>query len=677
MKDLTPTMSTKNTIQLSLKEMENGRRKTILPLIVDIFISGLLYVSVLLSIQSMFELYNVSLFAIVPGLILIIVMSHYDNYHQIRFRISLIVLVLVIGCLFLFNHDVLNGLFLLLNQVSMVVGAQTEMMFKPFHLSIETDLYVRALSIFFGIFSLIVAYVCSYALKRATQLLIWIFILPLFIIQLLLVITPAIYYNFFLFFAGILLVNYSFISGSNRYNIVGKSKNSIKIFSALIVFLLFMLSFLFLNMIEPLSSYTKNAAVLSMKQGLINKVEEFRYEKEQTNTFTQGNFSELGELTLTDTPALKVVMSKPTSLYLRGYVGSTYTSNTWKSLDYQAYNDSYALFYWLRKSQFNALNQLSSVNNLTANAAGSEEPISVTIHNVNANSKYLYTPYELQTKPENFGDVKTFDDNMIVSTSFFGNRLYEYQSSDNIVKKYPTVANDLYNVTKNKQTENYFKNEGHYNEYIYKNYLHIPKETKFVLQSHVESINHLNDERMSYEDMIKNVKSTVKDTLTYNTDADPLPQSKDFMQYLIEESREGYATHYATFATLLFRSYGVPARYVEGYLITPKDVKGVAEYEEVAIEGKNAHAWTEIYLDEMGWIPIEVTPPYYDVMEKTDLSNYPEGSLNSSISHEDTGNSSTEGALGNVSTNRSQEKKQVKDDEPAPTNTLNKKPKEE
>ena len=93
----------------------------------------------------------------------------------------------------------------------------------------------------------------------------------------------------------------------------------------------------------------------------------------------------------------------------------------------------------------------------------------------------------------------------------------------------------------------------------------------------------------------------------------------------MEDSKEGYATHYATVATLMFRYLHIPARYVEGYLITPKDINEKEPYEKIIIDGSNAHAWTEIYIDQVGWIPVEMTPPYYHVMEQTDVSNYPKG----------------------------------------------------
>ena len=65
--------------------------------------------------------------------------------------------------------------------------------------------------------------------------------------------------------------------------------------------------------------------------------------------------------------------------------------------------------------------------------------------------------------------------------------------------------------------------------------------------------------------------------------------------------------HYATAATLMFRYYGIPARYVEGYLITPDDIQNAKPDEAIDIPAGNGHAWTEIYIDGLGWVPIEVT----------------------------------------------------------------------
>ena len=103
MEDHTLIKSIENTIQLSVKGVDNNRKKAMLQLLIDIFISGLLYVAIVLSIQSMFEIYSVSLFAIVPGLLLILLMNYFKSNKKILSHISMIVFVIVVGCLFLFN----------------------------------------------------------------------------------------------------------------------------------------------------------------------------------------------------------------------------------------------------------------------------------------------------------------------------------------------------------------------------------------------------------------------------------------------------------------------------------------------------------------------------------------------------------------------------------------------
>ena len=69
----------------------------------------------------------------------------------------------------------------------------------------------------------------------------------------------------------------------------------------------------------------------------------------------------------------------------------------------------------------------------------------------------------------------------------------------------------------------------------------------------------------------------------------------------------------------MFRHYGIPARYVEGYLIFPEDVEGQLENAVLTVPEAHAHAWVEFYQDGIGWVPFEVTPPYIDRMEQPDI----------------------------------------------------------
>jgi hypothetical protein len=68
--------------------------------------------------------------------------------------------------------------------------------------------------------------------------------------------------------------------------------------------------------------------------------------------------------------------------------------------------------------------------------------------------------------------------------------------------------------------------------------------------------------------------------------------------------REGYCTYFAIAATLCLRELGVPARVAAGYTVTRWDAKN-----RVYRAGAGgAHAWSEVPVLGVGWVPVEVTP---------------------------------------------------------------------
>ena len=97
-------------------------------------------------------------------------------------------------------------------------------------------------------------------------------------------------------------------------------------------------------------------------------------------------------------------------------------------------------------------------------------------------------------------------------------------------------------------------------------------------------------------------------SFTYSRTPGELPDTvmdgSSFLDYFLLESREGYCSHFATAFVLLARAEGIPARYVQGYCVPIK-----AE-EEVMVTSNMAHAWPEVYLEDIGWIPFEPTPGY-------------------------------------------------------------------
>lgn len=115
------------------------------------------------------------------------------------------------------------------------------------------------------------------------------------------------------------------------------------------------------------------------------------------------------------------------------------------------------------------------------------------------------------------------------------------------------------------------------------------------------------------------------------------PRNEDFVTYFLDTQKEGYCAHFASAAALLFRSYGIPARYVEGYIIsqaaisdrasateyayddffTGENILGNSNVVEVEINDGDAHAWVEVFVDGFGWIPVDATPPSQDDEETT------------------------------------------------------------
>ncbi len=124
------------------------------------------------------------------------------------------------------------------------------------------------------------------------------------------------------------------------------------------------------------------------------------------------------------------------------------------------------------------------------------------------------------------------------------------------------------------------------------------------------------------EKKIRLVQELLWEDTEYSLALSPVPAGEDFAEYFLFGQKKGYCTHYATAATLLLRLYGVPARYVMGYLVLPSDFKENADGSYTAvITDERGHAWTEVYHDNIGFCPIEMTPPSYTEM----LKALPEG----------------------------------------------------
>ena len=112
---------------------------------------------------------------------------------------------------------------------------------------------------------------------------------------------------------------------------------------------------------------------------------------------------------------------------------------------------------------------------------------------------------------------------------------------------------------------------------------------------------------------LENVTAFILDTLhscaSYSTTPGLAPLNEDIVEYFLFENGEGYCVHFAAAATLMYRMYGIPARYVSGYMVQPADfTEGEDGLYHAQVTDADAHAWTELFMEDKGWTPVEVTP---------------------------------------------------------------------
>ncbi len=89
----------------------------------------------------------------------------------------------------------------------------------------------------------------------------------------------------------------------------------------------------------------------------------------------------------------------------------------------------------------------------------------------------------------------------------------------------------------------------------------------------------------------------------YTLDLPELEGSDPVAEFLFDH-REGHCEYFATTAAVLLRSAGVPTRVVNGFL--GGDWNDVGEY--LTVRQGDAHAWIEVYVPDMGWVPYDPTP---------------------------------------------------------------------
>lgn len=113
---------------------------------------------------------------------------------------------------------------------------------------------------------------------------------------------------------------------------------------------------------------------------------------------------------------------------------------------------------------------------------------------------------------------------------------------------------------------------------------------------------------VNYAIPIRKVTEELAERTEYSRSLGRVPSGTDVVENFLFDSKEGFCVHYASAAALLLRRLGVPARYVSGYAAEPGDFSKNADGSYSAVvKDEMGHAWVEVYMRGLGWIPVEVT----------------------------------------------------------------------
>ncbi len=172
--------------------------------------------------------------------------------------------------------------------------------------------------------------------------------------------------------------------------------------------------------------------------------------------------------------------------------------------------------------------------------------------------------------------------------------------------------------------------ERQYESYVLEHYLDVPEELVAVREIAAQLSTgtliggySVNDLRLYHAGQ---VAGWMSENTEYSLELPELPDGSDPIEFFLVDSRTGYCMHYASASVMILRAMGIPARLATGY------VTGTNSFEALEIGGytatvldSQAHAWVEIYLEGIGWVPYEVTKGYQGLLPDFNPNDDPTG----------------------------------------------------
>lgn len=286
-------------------------------------------------------------------------------------------------------------------------------------------------------------------------------------------------------------------------------------------------------------------------------------------------------------------MEKPTeSIYLRGFSGGDYEDGEWKEADDDALiqNVVETLHWqeWLDMVR-NMYYSMYFVLNMELSKRVDPDIHFLSVRSVEEDIHTFYMPYYSRWSrwKENSreGDKAGYD--------------FEYYQQEDVSvdwekqQEYLTEAAGWYQEL-----------QAEYQKEIQEAYTHVPRQDIPRLDRLVAE-----NPLVELDEITSFILTTLAEHAVYTLTPGRIPVNRETVEYFLFESGEGYCQHFASAAVLMYRMYGVPARYAAGYLVDREMFTRQGDGSWSAqVTDESAHAWVEIFLEDYGWTPVEVTP---------------------------------------------------------------------
>ncbi len=352
--------------------------------------------------------------------------------------------------------------------------------------------------------------------------------------------------------------------------------------------------------------WSPSGAIDEAHDAMRGTVDEVRY---GTGSLPEGDLAEAAKMNRGD-GELTVTFDKTVSndVLLRGFVGAAYEDGAWSALDHNAYEGEWAhMTDWLSGMGAPCATQRAAFDDASAEAGRKAQPstVGVTVDASRTRSRYAYVPYTLRDLS---GASASPSSDGALRAGIVGDGSYRFTMDDVSASDMLADASWL-----GSSDSPYVSAESVYSAFCHDRYLTISDEDAAAVKKFFFDDATWDDSAdVSDYAVISRVRTMMETLASYTTSPKAPATGEPFAEWLFGEARAGNSASFATAAVLAFRSQGIPARYAEGYRATQADIaRAVAAGEPLTLSSADAHAWAEVYLDGVGWTPVEVTPGFY------------------------------------------------------------------